>query len=95
VCYIENAPVLDDMRNRVQLLEDAWVKEKSERSVPEACRRKMDELVRDYQQHVRLESRLLELMRSMNSQETMAKFLPEAQSLASEEENAGERSPSI
>jgi hypothetical protein len=85
---IANKPALDDLQLRVTAMNDAWVKEKSERSVPAQCQTEMDQLVAAYKDYVRVEGGILALLESMNSPDAVKKLQPRFSEMSDQEDAA-------
>jgi hypothetical protein len=62
-------PALADLHDRVRGLSDAWVKEKSERTIPAACLKKMDEFLRVYDQYLAAKDKVFALLETMDTPE--------------------------
>ncbi len=85
---LANKPALDDLRQRVQALNDAWVKENSERSVPAECQTKMNRLVAALNQYVKVEGNFSILLQSMDSPEATRKLQPTLDEISGQEDAA-------
>lgn len=70
---IANKPVLADLRMRVTALNDAWVKELGERTVPNDCRTQMNEMLTAYRDYVRVEGNIVALLEPMGDQVDQSK----------------------
>lgn len=62
---IANKPMLDDLSMRVTAMDDGWVKELGERSVPADCQTEMHQILTAYKDYVRVERNILALLESI------------------------------
>jgi len=62
-------PALADLHERVRGMTDAWVKEKSERTIPADCLKKMDEFLRVYDQYLAAKDKVFALLETMDTPE--------------------------
>lgn len=82
---IANKPVLADMSTRVTALNDAWVKELGERTVPNNCQTQMNQMLTAYKDYVRVESSIVALVEPMEGKVEPSKLQP--LNLAFDQEN--------
>ena len=73
---IANKPVLADMSTRVTALNDAWVKELGERTVPNNCQTQMNQMLTAYKDYVRVESSIVALVEPMEGKVEPSKLQP-------------------
>jgi hypothetical protein len=82
---IANKYVLADMSTRVTALNDAWVKELGERTVPNNCQTQMNQMLTAYKDYVRVESSIVALVEPMEGKVEPSKLQP--LNLAFDQEN--------
>jgi hypothetical protein len=73
---IANKAVLADMSMRVTALNDAWVKELGERTVPTDCQTQMNQMLTAYKDYVRVESNIVALIEPMEGKVEPSKLQP-------------------
>jgi hypothetical protein len=73
---IANKPVLTDLSMRVTALNDAWVKELGERTVPNDCRIQMNQMLVAYKDYVRVEGTIVALVEPMGDKVDQSKVQP-------------------
>jgi hypothetical protein len=85
---VANKAVLDDLRMRVNALNDTWLKETSERTVPTQCQTAMKQLLTAYKEYVRVESSILALLESMDNSDAMKRLQPRFNEVSDQEDAA-------
>jgi hypothetical protein len=71
---IAKKSVLADMKMRVSSLNDVWVKESGERTVPAKCQSEMNQLLKAYKDYVTAEGEILALVESMDTEAATQKL---------------------
>ena len=83
-----NKPVLADMKMRVGALNDAWVKELGERTVPAKCQTEMSQMLKAYKDYVGVEGEIVTLVEAMDSEEAQHKLQPRFSEASDREDTA-------
>jgi len=81
-------PALEDLKQQVQSYKDAWAKEMTEKTVPQACQEGMNGFFVVRTEYIKVESEILSVVQAMDSQGTIKKLLPRLDELSEEEEKA-------
>jgi hypothetical protein len=73
---ISNKPTVEDFNLRVVKLDEAWIHEIRELSVPQVCQDEMDQILRAYKDYASTENDMLGLLESMDSEEATKRLMP-------------------